>query len=97
MWLQLPLLVLLINTLIRARRSTLLLQLLTNRSMKFFFKDRLRLDGLELGLEVLELRGGGVAAAAGVVHVVGHVFDFVAVSAPGHGVSYALVILGGDG
>lgn len=81
--LQLPLPLLLIHALVIARRGTLLLELLTHGTVDFLFEDGLRLQRLELGLEVLELRGGGVAAAAGVVQVVGRVLEFVAVSAPG--------------
>jgi hypothetical protein len=49
----------------------------------FLFEDGLRLQRLELGLEVLELRRGRVAAAARVVQGVGGVLELVAVAAPG--------------
>ncbi len=61
----------------------MLLELLADSAVELLFEHRLGLDGLELGLEVLELVGGGVAAATCVVHVVRHVLDFVAISAPG--------------
>jgi hypothetical protein len=80
--LQLPVMVLLVDALVGAGGGALLLELLANGAVQLLFEDGLGLDGLELGLEVLELVGRGVAAAAGVVHVVGHVFDFVAVTAP---------------
>lgn len=81
--LQLPLPLLLIHALIIARRGTLLLELLTHGTVDFLFEDGLRLQRLELGLEVLELRRGRVAAAARVVQGVGGVLELVAVAAPG--------------
>lgn len=80
--LQLPVVVLLIDALVGAGGGALLLELLANGAVELLFEDGLGLNGLKLGLEVLELVGGGVAATAGVVHVVGHVFDFIAVTAP---------------
>lgn len=81
--LQLPVVVLLIDTLVGAGGGALLLELFANGAMELLFEDGLGLDGLKLGLEVLELVGRRVAATACVVHIAGHVFDFVAVSAPG--------------
>lgn len=91
---QLPVTILLVDAFVRAGGSALLLELLANRTMKLLFEDGLGLDGLELGLEVFELVGRGVAAAACIVHVVGHVFDLVAVSAPG--IVLVLIIRAGD-
>jgi hypothetical protein len=84
--------VLLVDALVGAGGGALLLEILANGAVELFFEDRLGLDGLKLGLEVLKLVGRGVAAAAGVVQGVWHVFNFVAVSAPG--VMLILVISG---
>lgn len=80
--LQLPVLVLPIDALVGAGGGALLLELFANGAVELLFEDRLGLDCLELGLEVLQLVGRRVAATAGVIDVVGHVFDFVTVTAP---------------
>ena len=87
--------VLLVDALVGAGGGALLLELLANGAVELLFEDGLGLDGLELGLEVLELVGGGVAATARVVHIVWRVFDFIAVSAPESRVSAGQ--LGGQG
>ena len=80
--LQLLVVVFLVDALVGAGSGALLLELLAHRAVKLFFEDRFGLDGLELGLEVFELVSRRVAATTCVIHVVGHVFDFVTVSAP---------------
>lgn len=80
--LQLPVVIFLINALVGAGGGALLLELLADGAMKLFLEDGLGLDGLEFGLEVLKLVGRRVAATACIVEVVGHVFDFIAVSTP---------------
>jgi hypothetical protein len=51
--------------------------------MQFFFKDRLRLDRLKLGLEVFGDVGARVGAAAWVGHAESEVFNLVAFAPPG--------------
>jgi hypothetical protein len=75
--------VFLIDALVGAGGGALLLEILANGAVELFFEDRLGLDGLKLGLEVLKLVGRGVTAATGVVQGVWHIFNFIAVSAPG--------------
>jgi len=59
--------------------------------VKFLFKDRLRLDSLELGFEVLEANvSAAVAATTWVGQVVAVVFDFSTLSTP---VAFAVAIL----
>lgn len=75
--------ILVVDALVRAGGGALLLEFFADGTVELFFEDGLSLDGLELGLEVLQLMGRRVTAAACIVHVVGHVFDFVTISAPG--------------
>jgi len=49
--------ILLIDALVGAGGGALLLELLANSAVELLFEHRLGLDGLELGLEVLELVG----------------------------------------
>ncbi|KAI9706310.1 MAG: hypothetical protein M1820_004886 [Bogoriella megaspora] len=53
-------------------------------TVEFLFEDRVLLNGLEFGLEVVEVAGGreGVAAAARVGHIITIVFKFVALTTP---------------
>jgi hypothetical protein len=60
------------------RGSALLLELLAHGAVEFFLKDGFNLDGLELGLEVLHVVGGRVAAAASIGHVGSDVFKLFA-------------------
>lgn len=50
--------------------------------MQLLFKDGLGLDGLELGLEVLQLVSARVGSAASIREIVGVVFQFVAFATP---------------
>ena len=51
--------------------------------MQLFFEDGLRLNGLELGLEIMSVVNGAVGATAVLVHVEGAIEDFIAGFAPG--------------
>jgi len=62
--------------------STLLVQLTPHGAMEFLFEDRLGLDSLELGLEVPGRIRARVASATGIGHIVAHVLDLLAVTAP---------------
>jgi len=64
------------------RGGALLLKLLTHGAMELFLEDGLDFDGLKLCLEVLQIVGRRVAAAAGVGHVWLDVHKFVTGSAP---------------
>jgi hypothetical protein len=64
-------------------RGALLLELLAHGSVDLFLEDGFGLNGLKLGLEVLHIEGGRVAATAGIRHVWVDVFDFIAGCAPG--------------
>jgi hypothetical protein len=66
------------------RSGALLLKLLTHRAVELLFEDRLGIDGLELGLEVLHVVCRRVAATAGVGHVWSDVFDFVSRHTPSY-------------
>jgi len=63
-------------------RSTLFVELCTHSTVELLFENRLRLDRLELGLEVLHLVGARIASAAGVVHAVWGVLYLIAITAP---------------
>jgi hypothetical protein len=60
----------------------LLVEFSAHGPMELFLEDRLGLNSLELGLEVLELMGAGVASAARIGHVVREVLYLVAFFAP---------------
>lgn len=62
--------------------GALLLELVANGAVELLFKDRLGLNGLELGLEVLQVVGGGIASTTGIRHIRPNVFEFVAITAP---------------
>jgi hypothetical protein len=64
------------------RGGALLLKLLAHGAVELLFEDGLGIDDLELGLEVVQVVGRGVAATAGVGHVWSDVFDFVAGHTP---------------
>lgn len=62
--------------------GALLLELGAHDSMELLLEDGFRLDSLELGLEVLQLKRRRVATAARIVQVVREVFNLVTVTAP---------------
>jgi len=68
----------------RAIEHLLVLVLFRGRAVQAFLEYGLRLDGLELGLEVLEARrvAAAVGAATGVCQVKALVLDFLALDAP---------------
>jgi hypothetical protein len=65
-----------------ARGRALLIEVSAHRPMEFLFKDGLRLNRLELGLEVLGDVSARVATATWIRHAEGRVVDFVAWKAP---------------
>lgn len=62
--------------------GALLLELLSQGAMKFLLEDRIGLDGLELGLEVLHVVSGRVASTAGIGHVGPNVFKLITGGTP---------------
>jgi hypothetical protein len=77
------LLIVLVGDAVVGGSGALLLELLANRlAMELLFEYGLRLNHLELGLEVFHVVGGGVAATACVDHIGLDVFEFIAGSAP---------------
>lgn len=66
--------VLLVNS-VGAGRGALLVELRAHRAVDLLFEDGLRLDGLELGLEVTGGVRAGIASTTSVGHVVAHVLD----------------------
>jgi hypothetical protein len=60
------------------RGGALLLEFLAHRAVELFLKDGLDLDGLKLGLEVVHVVGGRVAAATSIGHVRPDVFELFA-------------------
>jgi hypothetical protein len=60
------------------RGGALLLELFAHGAVELFLKDRLDLDSLELGLEVIHVVGGRVAATASIGHVGPDVFELFA-------------------
>ena len=76
------LVVLLLSDAVLRRSGALLFEFFTDRAMKLLFEDRLGLNGLELGLEVIHVMGGGIASTAGVGHVGPDIFDLVTGGAP---------------
>jgi hypothetical protein len=67
-----------------SRGGGLLVKVLGVRAVQLFLEDGLRLDMLELGLEIFQTRAvvAGVAATAGIGQVVCVVLDFVTLAAP---------------
>jgi hypothetical protein len=82
--LELVVVLLLVDALV-GRGGALFLELLAHGAVDLFLEDGLRLNRLELGLQVLHIESGRVAATAGIRHVWVDVFDFVAGCAPGVG------------
>lgn len=71
----------------------LLMEVLGKWTVDLLFEDGFRFDGLELGLEVIEMVGvgGGVGATTGIGHVVVEVGDLVTELTPGETVRLAAV------
>jgi hypothetical protein len=65
-----------------ARGRALLIEVSAHGAMEFLFKDGLRLNRLELGLEVLSDMSARVATATWIRHAEGRVVEFIAWKAP---------------
>jgi len=72
----------LLSDAVLSRCGALLLKLLAHGAVDLFFKDGIRLDRLELGLEVLHVVRRRVASAAGIGHVGPNVFNLITSSSP---------------